>query len=139
MVTVANLRRDHRFQIPGHEHWSASRILVRANKPSLTHPDKRLLDVKFKNGKGPQRSILLPTDLKVALLHPDGSLVALPAPQRTCTCRNHMGGKKQLYKTKELAMEAILTRHLEHGGHSIYPCPAKLGFHVRSQKMRLAT
>lgn len=138
MVTVADLRRDHRFQVPGHPDWSESRILVRANKPSLTNPDKRLLDVRFKNGKGPHRSILLPATQQVTLLHPDGTPVA-PAPEKRCLCRNHMGGKKQLYKTRELAMEAILTRHLEHGGHSIYPCPSKLGFHVRSQKMRLAT
>lgn len=55
------------------------------------------------------------------------------ATSKDCGCRNHLGAKKQMHKTRDRALEAVLRRHLRHGPHEIYPCPKKEGvWHIRS-------
>lgn len=52
-----------------------------------------------------------------------------------CGCRNHLRKPKQMHKSREAAVTAILTRHIHHGPHKIIECPRQPGvFHVVSEK-----
>lgn len=52
---------------------------------------------------------------------------------KDCGCRNHLGAKKQMHKSRQRAIDMILRRHLRYGPHEAYECPKKPGvWHIRS-------
>lgn len=56
-------------------------------------------------------------------------------PPEPCKCRNHKGGKKARYATRELAVNMVLKYHLKHGdSYNIYECPESEYFHVATKK-----
>lgn len=58
------------------------------------------------------------------------------APTRSgCRCRNHKGTPKQQHRTREAAVDAIVTIHLRHGGaYEVYQCPRSDRWHVRTMR-----
>lgn len=129
MSVVADLKVGMRFTPHLIRGFAQADFTVTDVHPALVEGKLRVT-VRGKKTKKHQ-ILVLAEDMEVTInSHGSG-----PTPR--CTCRNHMGTKKQLHKTRQDAMNAILKHHLRHGGHSIYPCPSKLGFHVRSQKLRV--
>lgn len=61
-----------------------------------------------------------------------------PAVPRVCTCRNHLGGRKQQYKDQQAAVTQLVRRHLRHGKHTIYKCPTADVWHIASEKLAIA-
>lgn len=131
-----------------------ARFLIVEIRPSKMSDEKLVLIVRGKNGARPKPIMLvLEKDLEVDLIttgkpgqpNPNKKKVSEspapePVPTLKCTCINHMGTRKQKYRSREQAVAAILRRHLHYGGHSVYPCPKEKGvFHVRSQKLRVDT
>lgn len=50
-----------------------------------------------------------------------------------CGCRNHLGKPKVKFSSRDMAVAAIVRRHMKHGPHEPYPCPKMEGvWHVLS-------
>jgi len=63
------------------------------------------------------------------------SKLAQKKPEPSCNCRNSRGTRKTIYRTRELAMDMVLSYHLKHGAaYEIYECPKSEYFHVATKK-----
>ena len=62
------------------------------------------------------------------------SKLAQKKPEPSCNCRNRKGTRKTIYKTRELAVNMVLSYHLKHGAaYEIYECPKSEYFHVATK------
>ena len=56
-----------------------------------------------------------------------------PKKPPRCNCHNHLGGRKQMFKTKDGALRAIIRNHMRHGNtYTAYRCPTSEYWHVTS-------
>lgn len=86
----------------------------------MTHPHKALA-IRLARLKRTEENIL--------------SKRAQKKPEPSCDCRNHRGAKKAIYKTRELAVNMVLSYHLKHGAaYEIYECPKSEYFHIATKK-----
>lgn len=57
--------------------------------------------------------------------------MTLPPPSKSgCRCTNRAGGKKQEYKTKEMALDQALRKHRSSVRVKVYECPTSDRWHV---------
>lgn len=130
-LRAAELLVGDRFQVlPTHEvpHRGRKGTVMEIGPSRMLEDHVRVVILSTKKNRA---ILVLPNRQPVILLHRDSVV-------EKCRCTNHMGSRKQLYKSREDAAAAIVRRHLSHGEHRIYPCPTEAGrFHITSKKARV--
>lgn len=129
-VAVRDLQEQDRFQVPLGYDRGGMKVQVLKVEKSLMQADHTRITTTKKTVSN--RFVILPDDLVVDVFERNNKPVV---SVKKCTCTNHMGSKKQVFSSREIALQQIVRRHMSHGSHRVYPCPTEEGkFHITSQK-----